>query len=174
MTFQEIISANPDAGESACEMVYEALTGKCWHVPEFHIIEDGMKPTTYTCNRCGVNCYDDCLPCHNPDLLDSLDAWVPLWERMPDKDAYVKCLIDVLGNFHWEPEDYKPLHVGRLLLEVKAHHHVETCLRTLEEDCPECEFNMSSDLPEAGCPNQQCHNGKVSLYEKWRKECGIE
>ena len=179
MTFNEIIKANPQAGELAMEMVYEKLTGKCWHLEgktNTASLPDGV------CKKCGL-WYEDWEKYPNikkhPDLLHSLDAWVPLWKLLSDeqKERYYNALNDMWteGVYQWE---YEP------------PHHLEAALRTLEGDCSECggtgcklgyrdEDGWPSNPCASGCNITQkctqiiictCTNGKVSLYELWERK----
>lgn len=141
MTFKKITLKDnrpTPKGERACELVYEALTGECWHTGK-HAYNAGnilnpqinfnipltypfMSRTFYACTKCKAIINGKFPHNWNPQLLTSLDAWLPLWERMspPQKDAYTYALSEVIGSFihmrYWEPQ---------------PHHHLEAALRAL-------------------------------------------
>ena len=174
MTFNEIIKANPEAGELAMEMVYEKLTGKCWHR-----FKDQYDPVE--CEKCG-KMWPGSSGCPEtpPRLLHSLDAWPPLWDRMTEvqKDAITDVFIQMTCDGILETSYY---------WEIPAHHHLEACLTVLEGDCPECEGEGYKECIECdpsakvvscerinigeGCAIKcTCTNGKVSLYKLWERK----
>lgn len=182
-----------ELNERACELVFEALTGECWHR-----WEENKSDATFVCGKCegwfnnytsrskgvpNVQIYEgkNGWPT-NPDLLDSLDAWVPLWEMMGEdnKYEYSGVLAVIQGEtklFSWE---------------AKPHHHLEAALRTLKVECPDCGGERHGTCkkgipvirrhPTKPCANDDicqepcivtctCTNGKRSLWDIW--EAGV-
>lgn len=96
--------------ERACELVYEALTGKCWHKPN----------SIDFCDKCGERAI-------NPDLANSLDAWRPLWERMDARQrANHSIMLHRIKTGSMYVWDSKPI------------HHLEAALRAIEVECEMC------------------------------------
>lgn len=80
--------------EMACELVYEAITGECWHRygDIFQKIHEAFRHSYCKCGKCGHEigpyAYGTISPYRtraNPPLATSLDAWKPLWEKIDDK-----------------------------------------------------------------------------------------
>jgi len=63
--------------ERAAALVYEAVTGKCWHDDLFYI-----SGTLVNCRKCDEVINISVHRHVNPPLAASLDAWRPLWEKM--------------------------------------------------------------------------------------------
>ena len=161
-TFHELTLDNgvpTPAGERAMELVYEALTGECWH-------GEGL----IRCPKCGA--YDgfqidpDGSPC-NLALLTSLDAWRPLWERMSQDHKLTNRFRDKL-------ERYAPLNFWL----AQPHHHLEVALRTLEVECPDCGGEGRIDITHEQSSYHRgnigkhyksctCTNGKIPLWDIW-------
>jgi hypothetical protein len=106
--------------ERACEAVYEAITGKCWH---------GFPAVCYhddICNKCGDRLYiwkDGALARSNvnPPLSTSLDEWRPLWEAMtPEQlEEHWNHLCDTAAK-------------RRYIWMAEAIDHLEAALRALD------------------------------------------
>ena len=172
MTFNEIIKANPEAGKLATKMVYEKLTGKCWHEKVMRTSMDGFHHPESHCGKCGVHVMASVrvqVPAcpNNPDLLHSLDAWRELWEMYEYKLKHAMNLHQAIpGNLcPWE---------------AQPHHHLEAALRTLEDTCPECggtgnKESFIEDYPAIGYRFKgrvdfcTCTDGKVDLYKLWER-----
>lgn len=178
-TFHEIVLDNPKAGELAMELVFEALTGECWHDRG-----DGKwtgLDTDMLCAKClnrfyvweGKNPATLVRTNTNPDLLESLDAWIPLWERM--SDYQIDRMHDMLTS----------IVCGNAFLAyswlAKPHHHVEAALRTLEVECPECrgdgvlpDYEMPDPIAKVNIGGTvkscTCGTGKQTLYELWKEK----
>jgi hypothetical protein len=125
------MNATKEQIERGCELVYEKVTGKCWHKIAHRIGGgDWGENVSYPVNECekcnktgftvkNMFTYDTA----NPPLSDSLDAWRPLWAVM---DAYK----------HWEPYDRE---IGRILkregiwtsFTYDPLHHLEAALRAI-------------------------------------------
>jgi Zn finger protein HypA/HybF involved in hydrogenase expression len=109
--------------DRACEIVYERITGKCWHgVP---ILDDERAPTKAQCPKCEDSMSYAVKDLNNPPLSFSLDAWRPIWEAMTEDQRWkhIQSLDVVVGK--WTRAHgfmYAPL------------HHLEAALRMLGED----------------------------------------
>ena len=155
--------------ERACELVYEALTGKCWH--DFSLSYDGDRKFAVTsdsfCTKCKVKKYLTPGKINfisfapnkygNPDLANSLDAWRPLWERMDalqrTNHQIALARIKTGSMYMW---DFQPI------------HHLEAALRAIEIVCPECKgFGRVGFGFSRPCT---CNNGKITLYKKLKGE----
>ena len=177
-TFQEITldKGQPTpAGDLAMELVYEKLTGGCWHGKYEKVYGNTSSYGTsesIICGKCGAE-YN----LKNPPLLHSLDPWRPLWEGMTP-------LQRVNHNIK-----LSQIQTGSMYMwDFQHHHHLEAALRTLEDTCPECEgfgwickvnglcsYNLKT--PGKGCATKDpceegkkkctCNNGKVPLYTIW-------
>jgi hypothetical protein len=184
--FHQTIKDNAEAGIRACQLVYEKLTGKCWH-DDIHTVDDDR---IALCGKCGEQVVSEFNEHANPPLLTSLDAWRPLWEGLSTEQK--DTIDDILGKnmdyyYSWE---------------AQPHHHLEAALRTLDEECPEChgqgfkcnddptkvtiggydctcdDYKFAKSLTEGNYHSEQCEsvepctctNGRVSLFEIWRRE----
>jgi len=165
-----------EAGMRAMELVYEALTGECWHRDVKRHELEKRAFGGYPIYEIGIQCAcgdavysEKAFNIHlgmNPTLLTSLDAWRPLWERMDveQKITHQKNLTLIWCDnpvevFYWE---------------TTPHHHLEAALRTLEVECPECEgtgnsYSKTRDVTKRHIPCT-CTNGKITLMDKWEKE----
>ena len=142
-----------DHTERACELVYEALTGECWH--KYNRSWDGdqwfISPNEL-CSKCGTRYYvwKGKNPTvldrrnHNPDLVNSLDAWRLLWERMEYRN-YIEKLMDILGGeFIYHDTSFARYNVVLVwsqffaLATAQPIHHLEAALRAIEVECPLC------------------------------------
>ena len=114
--------------DRAQAIIYEAITGKCWHVvnPK-HILRD-----PHHCPKCssttkvsyGRRRSGDMLD--NPDLM-TLDAWrIHIWPVMSDEQwlKYSGNLIPIIIGKHRFAE---PI------------HHIEAALRAIPAMCPDCQ-----------------------------------
>ncbi len=168
-----------DNSERASELVYEALTGECWH--------DAVKWNSqcWKCSKC-KDIFRLSKP--NPKLLTSLDAWRPLWERMDERGLlHVQELMEIVDptvriNKHGMYE----LITGELYLLMQAQpiHHLEAALRALEDGC--CGEDGCDGVGQIWQPKDEVYpvddsgtwvdcstckgTGKVSLYELWEGE----
>lgn len=121
------MTASKQGIERACEIVYEAITGKCWHrwtnpdteAPEGLIIAKCSKCSHIT----GGNSYAQlALAMMGPSLATSLDAWAKhIWPVMTDaqKAMYGYMLCEIIGDDDAQTYLATPL------------HHLETALRML-------------------------------------------
>ena len=189
-----------EPGIRAMEMVYEKLTGECWH--DWYLAGDPAYPTN-RCSKCMGWLGEDNIK-FNPALLTSLDDWRPLWERMEVLGiAHAHSLIEIiLPRANKNEHGYYELIAGEFYLYMVAqpHHHLEAALKTLEDTCPDCEGTgmIPCDNPDHGfidvmaatkrgfasgkyqCPACgysgevpcTCNNGKITLYELWER--GVE
>jgi hypothetical protein len=115
--------------DKACEVVYERITGKCWH--DF--------PDKWTiCSKCSTPAYpykgDDkptlleWVHVTNPPLATSLDAWAKhIWPVMPDEqwDNY-EVQVEIIHLRYWK-KTQKHLRFLRPIM------HLEAALRALGE-----------------------------------------
>ena len=99
------------AGEIACRLAYEHITGKCWH--EW----DDEHLWVSECIKCGISKMDYNNSTPLPPLATSLDAWIPLWKMMGYQTEHKHALF--LREMH-----------GKLWgTRSEAIHHLEAALR---------------------------------------------
>lgn len=145
-TFQEITlkgNVPTKAGELAMELVYEALTGKCWHVWDYN-------DRPYICKHgCGTKWHNGIDISHayskaHPALLTSLDAWVSL----SDIPLLTRIMIDFITKHERIPETWEIL---------------REALRTLEGACGECEGTIENwQCKGKSCPHW--HDASIGVY----------
>lgn len=127
--------------ERACEIVYEAITGKCWHVLECEGKKNNYvlvwvkrkKDYDYICSKCKKLLSD--FP-NNPPLSTSLDAWAEhIWPVMTDEqwEIYIDIICQLSGS------SYDSINDGTISIEEYTQmfllspikHHLEAALRAL-------------------------------------------
>ena len=121
--------------EQMCAIAYKGITGECWHKQSNGCVKiwgrDGRHDFNVRmdkCPKCGA-AFQEGNRMRNPRLLNSLDAWRPLWEAMTreqklahnDQLRFVQALNEY---YSWQAT---PL------------HHLEAVLRMLNEWKPEWE-----------------------------------
>ncbi len=176
--------------DKARELVYEAITGKCWHTyaryyrkhvmtneGTFNIAEAEHWPKMYEGNKCCTRCkqLSSSKNGNNPDLANSLDAWRPLWERMDEQLEYAyHCVLSEIA-----------LKTGIPTWKLQPIHHLEAALRAIEVDCDrckatgliprhDCEYNFETEM--AACPAHcscnacTCNKGMRTLWEQLERE----
>lgn len=143
-----------EQGERAMGLVFERLTGKCWHR-----MGKAIAPGTRACEKCGEE-FGLSGP-YNPALLTSLDAWRPLLNALPtDVFFRVNKRVKARGKLPDEPTEL-----------------LEDVMLELEDTCPECQgrgFIMFGRMLHDGYEHKDpctCNNGKISLYTIWEGEC---
>ena len=202
-TFKEIVLKGDqptEQGIRAMEMVYEKLTGECWHEDECEYSDD--LASIHKCGKCGdskeIESQYTLTPV-NPTLLTSLDSWRPLWERLEADKAEILPLCPVSIDYYLKT-------LNKVLLNKrsipKPIHHLETALRTLEDTCPDCSgsgaiqvqimteggYTITADMASDACMPElegqfmshleadidiepcTCNDGKRTLYELWKEE----
>lgn len=127
-------------------------------------------------------------PFEAPPPATSLDAWRLIWQGMDysAKKKYLMGLAVAQNPLLDVTEEWFESKVitGALLFnftfEAEPHHHLEAALRAAEVECDhnntECEeFEDMTDCPsycheeciEKWCT---CTNGRITLYDKWKRE----
>ena len=161
-----------DKLELAQRIVYEALTGKCWHTPKHKVYDNGTEDAMVTikCDKCDMELS---FVTSNPDLVNSLDAWRPLWEGM---DAIQRANHSIR---------LAKLETGSLYMwDFKAIHHLEVALRSIKVECDKCEgtgriptLNVKNDvtignmrIKSKGYIDCTCTNGEITLWDKMEVE----
>ena len=153
--------------ERASELIYEAVTGKCWH-----------KETSSTYNPYGGHVFAKCSCGHkwnakrnpNPPLSTSLDAWREIWDAMDKKQKHE----------HWtwlcevtRGEDYPPTPLDRefYIWMSTPLHHLEAAMRSLTVECDKCEDGVilggdgKTIMDESQNKPCTCKSGRITLWE---------
>jgi hypothetical protein len=111
--------------ERACEVVYEEITGECWHKNK-----KGHRFAAFHCGKCKT----DYTEADNPKLATSLDAWRPIWEAMDYKllHPYFNYLLEIsIADMH---KRGIPVPAQHYLFFATPLHHLEAALRMLGHD----------------------------------------
>ena len=154
-TFKDIVLKDDqptEQGMRAMELVYEKLTGECWHRWDTTPNEEGI--IDRACIKCGhkVMLWGEAIITPNPDLANSLDAWRPLLNALPhDVFIRVKKRVDARGKLPDEPMEL-----------------LEDVMREVEVTCHIC-CGLDSILIEED-RDCTCNNGKITLWEKLERE----
>lgn len=169
MTFAEILQ-RPSAIKWAGKVVHEGFGMGCWH----ELPVAGGVERVGNCENCGQHF----IAYYNPPYHKSLDAWIPVWEKIrEDKDAELLYMGILIAH-----PDTRPL------IACKPHHHLEAALRMLDVMCEKCEG--SGEKCEKICPQPHyvrgkkckhfgkpcsictCTDGKINAYEHFMQRFG--
>lgn len=166
-TFHEIIQSNPEARVDAEKTVHEGFGMGCWH-EWTREPRNGIPTNMHYCPVCSKAKNQIKV---NPSYATSLDAWIPVWEKM-EADCF-----EIIPSAPVRLADFKKM-VRELTPQnkiAKAPHISEAALRMLDVPCEKCEGQGITKYRHIGgdfIACKACTDGKVNAYELFMTRFG--